>query len=74
VARWSGGDEKTLADICGRGSARRWRGVPLSAGLDDRPSDTLFTAGLSVLPAFIGASVVLWRWSISADPIGSFAQ
>jgi hypothetical protein len=36
----------------------------LSAGLDDRRGDTLFIAGLSLLPAGIGASVVLRRWNL----------
>jgi hypothetical protein len=41
----------------------------LSAGLDDRRSDTLFIAWLSLLPAGIGASVVLRRWNLNS-PMG----
>jgi hypothetical protein len=38
----------------------------LSEGLDDRRSDTLFIAGFSLLPAGIGASVVLRRWHLNS--------
>jgi hypothetical protein len=38
----------------------------LSAGLDDPRREMLFIVGFSLLPAGIGASVVLRRWNLSS--------
>jgi hypothetical protein len=40
----------------------------VSTGLDDRRSDTVIIAALSLLPTATGASVVLRRWNLSRSP------